>query len=187
MPSIAPSIATPSIATPSEEDLHESSSDKHSISTVSWKSDHYIPPNLIRPCPEEKNRDTKLWVDSQINSQNSNKAPVEEKPPRPFTPPFPPPCQEENFLNNKSIPNAILDAIRVEGDYVYIGNDVLKLDCNGNIVPSELNELREKWHSERVHLTSMKRNLQHLAALEEEQLKEAFKEKKKRKLHLLLK
>lgn len=82
--------------------------------------------------------------------------------------------------------------VRLEGNQVFLGKDeqsidVLNLDDNNCLIPSEVDALREKWRRENEELEKKKKHLELLMRCSPEQLKEKYKEKKKQKLQLLIK
>ena len=129
-----------------------------------------------------KAEDVKTWVD-----QHSPPKDTAQWQYRPSTPPFPPPdIVSSNTVKNS---NNLKDGVQIEGRKIKLGegeSHELHLTEQNELDSSEVEALQVKWGEEKKSLYDVQDKLQKMLSLAPEELKEAFKEKKKEKLLLML-
>ena len=141
------------------------------------------------PTETRKVDDVKTWVNQHSRVEEKMKSEGEEKEPyRPCTPPFPPP---DIVSSNTVKPEfSLSDGVHIDGKDIRLGEEEthakLSLDENGNLKKEQVGQLRHEWESEKQALLNVKNNLEAMLRLAPDELREAFKEKRKQKLYLML-
>eukprot|EP00111_Clytia_hemisphaerica_P022815 TCONS_00067160-protein len=129
-----------------------------------------------------KAEDVKTWVDQHSPPKES-----EEWRYRPSTPPFPPPDIVSS--NTVKASNNLKEGVQLEGRTIKLGegeSNELHLTEGNKLDSEEVEALQKRWGEEKKSLMDVQDKLQHMLSLAPEELKEAFKEKKKEKLLLML-